>query len=382
MGWGARTWVAAVAASLAVSLVPCGSAAQMPPDTVMASEDGVRFRVEVVTTGVEVPSALEFLPDGRLLLAERPSGRLSCVDLASGIRTPVRGVPPVFGQLDAGLHDVVAHPDFGRNHLLYLSYSEGDSLANALVVSRARLEGDSLVAMQRIFRAVPALDTAYHYGGRMALQDGYLFVTVGNHHNRGVAQDLSKDVGKVVRLLEDGRVPDDNPFVGRAGARPEIWSYGHRNPQGMAVDPATGALWINEHGPFGGDELNRVRPGRDYGWPVITYGREYEGGPVGRGITHHPGMEQPVYVFERSTAPSDMLFYTGDAFPAWRASLFNGAMGAVRHLNRLVVEDGRVLHEERLLKDLRWRIRSLAQGPDGFLYLGVDQGMIVRIVPG
>jgi glucose/arabinose dehydrogenase len=293
----------------------------------------------------------------------------------------VHGLPSIFGQLDAGLHDVALDPDFSDNGLVYFSWSAGDSLASSLEVSRARLEGNRLVDVTRIFRAEPARDTAYHYGGRLLLDGSYLYVTVGEHHYRPLAQDLSSDLGKTIRLFQDGRIPEDNPFVGRPGARPEIWTLGHRNPQGMARDPLTGEVWINEHGPLGGDELNHLRRGGNYGWPLVTWGREYDGTPVGGGNTHEEGVEQPVFVFDRSTAPSDMFFYTGDAFPRWKGSVFGGSMGRGRRMDRLVLEEDRVVFHERLLDDLRLRVRTIEQGPEGFIYVGVDEGILFRLRP-
>ena len=213
------------------------------------------------------------------------------------------------------------------------------------------------------------------------MADGYLYITTGDGYEfRDHAQQLDNSLGKVIRLHDDGRIPEDNPFVGREGTRPDIYAYGVRNPQGMARHPQTGAVWINEHGPQGGDEINIIQPGVNYGWPVITYGEEYGGGPIGDGISRHEGMAQPLWYWRPSIAPSGFAFYQGDAFPGWEGSVFSGAL-ALQHLNRLVIEDGRVMHEERLLGDREWRVRLVELGPDGYLYLGVDQGMILRLVP-
>ena len=377
----ARVWIGLGIAGVALVMGPALALGQELPDSVIESDGGVRFRLETVLTGLEAPAAMTFLPDGRLLLAERPAGRLSIVDVTSRRVTEVHGLPPLFGQLDAGLHDVALDPDFSHNGLVYFSWSAGDSLASSLEVSRARLEGDRLVDVARIFRAEPARDTAYHYGGRLLLDGPYLYITVGDHHYRQFAQDLSTDLGKTIRLFQDGSIPEDNPFVGTPGARTEIWTLGHRNPQGMARDPLTGELWINEHGPLGGDELNVLRRGANYGWPLATWGKEYDGTPVGDGRTHLQGVEQPVFVFESATAPSDMFFYTGDAFPQWKGSLFGGSMGRGRRLDRLVLEENRVVFQERLLGDLRLRVRTIEQGPEGFIYVGVDEGILFRLRP-
>lgn len=365
-GLAAWSWTAPVATR---ALADEAAAAEAPP-----------FRVDVVTEGLEIPWDLAFLPDGRALLTERAGRRLNLLDPETGERTVVGGLPEMDAEGDGGLHDVLPHPDFGRSGVLYLSYSVRDGSGATTVVDRARLEGSRLVSRQRLFEAAPRYAEASHFGGRMVLSGGYLFVTVGDRQNRDHAQDLGTHNGKVIRLHEDGRVPADNPFAGRAGARPEIWSYGHRNPQGLALHPQTGALWLHEHGPRGGDEVNIVERGRNYGWPLVTDGEEYAGGPVGDGLTSLPGMEQALHYYVPSIAPSGMAFYTGDAFPGWRGDLFIGAL-ALRHLNRLVIRDGAVVREERLLDDRNWRVRFVEQGPDGFLYLGVDDGLVVRLRP-
>jgi glucose/arabinose dehydrogenase len=355
-----------------------------PVDTVGASwsyrSDDARFRVEVVATGIQVPWGLAFLPDGRLLLTERGRGRLSVLDLRSGALTPIDGLPPVHAKVDGGLLDVILHPDYLRHGWIYLSYSIDTAGGTTTVVDRARLRGARLIDRRRLFAALPPVPNSSHFGSRLVIQNGYLYVSLGERDHRDLAQQLDTHHGKIIRLHEDGRVPADNPFVGRTGALPEIWSYGHRNPQGLALHPMTGELWEHEHGPRGGDEVNIVRPGRNYGWPVITYGQEYKGGPVGDGLTHREGMEQPLYYYVPSIAPSGMIFYTGDAFPAWRGNLFIGAL-ALRHLNRLIIENGAVVREERLLADRSWRVRSVQQGPDGYVYIGVDQGMVLRLRP-
>ena len=339
-----------------------------------------RFRAEVVARGLTVPVSIAFLPDGRALVAERPVGRLSFVELRSGALTPIEGVPPVVGEVDGGLLDVVAHPDFPRNGLIYFAYTEHTDSGNATVVERARLDGHRMVDRVRMLAVHPYIDNVNQFGARLVLDHGYLFIAIGDRELPALAQDLSSDAGKIVRLRDDGSVPADNPFVSVAGARPEIWSLGHRNPHGLAVDPRTGALWEHEHGPRGGDEINIIRAGRNYGWPVITYGIEYSGEPVGSGLTHHEGMEQPAYFYVPSIAPSGMAFYSGADFPRWRGNIFLGSL-SYRHLNRVVLRGDRVVREERLLSDRGWRIREVRQGRDGFLYLGVESGLIVRLRP-
>ncbi len=355
----------------------------------------VRFRTEVVATGLKQPSAMVFLPDGRALLVERQKG-VDLLDVKSGTVTPLEGGPEALigneigvhdanrpaaltGE-DAGYHDIALHPDYAKNGWIYLSYSEGPRERSTTVVDRYHLRENKLVDRQRIFTADAYSEDRFHYGGRMAFLGGYLFLTVGERHHQDRAQELSNHAGKILRLREDGTVPPDNHFVGTKDARPEIWSYGHRNPQGLVVHPETGELWENEHGPLGGDELNIIRRGANYGWPVISYGWQYSGGPIGKGITAQEGMEQPLWVWTPAIAPSGMIVYTGTKFPQWRGSLFIGAM-AGHHLNRLVVQDGRVVVEERLMNRQAGRVRLVAQSPDGFIYIGKDDGQLWRLRP-
>ena len=339
-----------------------------------------RLQVEVVATGLIAPAGLSFLPDGRLLLADRPVGQLSVFDPATRILTPIDGVPPVHGKVDGGLMDVLVHPNYARNGWIYLVYSIEVPGGNTTVVDRVHLVANHIVDRHRLFTARPVIPNSNEFGSRLVLDQGYLFVTLGQRNQPENAQDLGSDLGKVIRLREDGTVPRDNPFVHRKGALPEIWTYGNRNAVGLAIDPATGALWEHEHGPQGGDEINIIRRGLNYGWPVITYGVEYGGKPVGAGITHHPGMEQPVFYFDPDIAPSGMIFYKGTAFPRWRGNIFIGSL-SIRHLDRLVVEGDHVIHEERLLLDRHWKVRAVQQAPDGSLYIGVDGGLLARISP-
>ncbi|NOT09756.1 MAG: PQQ-dependent sugar dehydrogenase [Gemmatimonadales bacterium] len=345
------------------------------------ASDGMAFTVEVVTTEIRVPVGIALLPDGRLLVADRFFGRLYAVDPKSGAKTVLEGLTQVLADSsEAGLLDVVLHPDYRTNGWIYLAYSFDRPGGTTTVVDRARLAGNRLTDIERLFEARPIVSGSEHYGGRLALQNGFLYLTLGDRNTRDQAQYLGNHHGKVIRLRDDGKIPADNPFVGRDDALPEIWSWGHRNPQGLAVHPATGELWANEHGPRGGDEVNVIRPGANYGWPLITYGQEYYGVPVGKGLTRRDGLEQPQHYWVPGIAPSGLTFYSGDKFPAWRGNLLSGAMSRT-HLNRLVFDNGRVVKEERLLSDRGWRVRAVVQGPDGFLYLGVDGGMVLRIRP-
>ncbi|HZX86355.1 MAG TPA: PQQ-dependent sugar dehydrogenase [Reyranella sp.] len=344
--------------------------------------------VETIATGLENPWSLAFLPDGRMLVTERP-GRLRIVSRSGTISAPVTGVPPVFAQGQGGLLDIVLAPDFEMSRTLYFSYAEPREGASGTSVARAKLVEDAGSArvenVEVIFRQNPATGGSSHYGSRLAFaHDGSLFVTLGDRYSyRDQAQQLGSHLGKVVRIWPDGSVPDDNPFTKTQNARPEIWSYGHRNVQGAALDPATGRLWTIEHGARGGDELNHPERAKNYGWPVITYGRDYSGLPIGEG-TAKPGMEQPVKYWDPSFAPSGLAFYTADLFPQWKGDLFTGGLSGTR-LVRLKLDAARekVVEEEILLAEFGERIRDVRQGPDGALWLLTDDadGRLLRIAP-
>jgi glucose/arabinose dehydrogenase len=340
-------------------------------------------RVETVARGLEHPWALAFLPDGRMLVTERP-GRLRIVGRDGRVSEPLAGVPQVLARGQGGLLDVALDPRFADNRLVYLSYAEPGAGGTAgTAVARGRLGEGRLEDVRVIYQQQPKVRGSNHFGSRLVFaRDGTLFVTQGDRFtSRDGAQDLSVGIGKIVRINPDGSVPRDNPFVGRAGARPEIWSYGHRNVQSAALHPQTGQLWTVEHGARGGDELNRPEAGKNYGWPVITYGVDYSGARIGEG-TAKPGMEQPVYYWDPVIAPSGMTFYMGDAFPDWKGSIFIGSLQPGL-LVRLTLKDGRVAREERYLADLGERIRDVRQGPDGLLYLLTDSGdgRVLRVVP-
>jgi len=351
---------------------------------------GDQYRIVTVAEGLAHPWSLAFLPGGDMLVTERP-GRLRIIRNGALLPDSVPGVPAVLAQGQGGLLDVVPHPDFAANRLIYLSFSKpvGDGRGATTAVVRGRFEHDRLTAVQEIFTA----DTrgGGHYGSRLAFdRDGYLFITVGDRQAapRGnlaahPAQDRSNHHGTIVRLHDDGRVPADNPFVNTPGARPEIWSWGHRNPQGLAVHPATGDLWAAEHGPQGGDELNLIQRGRNYGWPVIGYGVNYGSGSAIHESTHREGMEQPAHYWVPSIATSGLMIYTGDRFPAWRGSIFVGGL-AGEQLARLTMDGTRVAGEETLVRR-RGRIRDVRQGPDGLIYVVFDaegrRPSVVRLEP-
>lgn len=367
---------AAIAIGLFIGLIGTVSAA--PEEYPSAAGP---LAVATVAEGLEHPWGLAFLPDGRMLVTERP-GRLRVVDQAGPVSPPLAGVPEVYARGQGGLLDVAIDPDFAVNGYVYLSYAEPGGAGGGTAVARARLAGDRLEDLQVIFRQVPKLDSGHHFGSRLVfLRDGTLIVTLGDRNMRDYIADMTSHVGKLVRINRDGSVPADNPFVGQQGYAPELYSLGHRNVQGAALNPATGDIWTVEHGARGGDEVNIPRPGRNYGWPVISYGREYSGFKIGEG-TEKPGLEQPVHYWDPSIAPSGMEFYTGDAVPAWRGNVFVGALKG-EMLVRLTLDGDRVVGEERLLEDLDERIRDVVQGPDGALYLLTDDddGRILRVAP-
>ncbi len=350
--------------------------------TTIHGQSPATLKVVTVASGLEHPWGLQFLPDGRMLVTERP-GRLRYVSPSGQLSEPLAGLPAVAARGQGGLLDVRLDPSFATNRLIYLSYSEPDGRDAGTAVLRARLGERGLDNVRVIFRQLPKVGGGNHFGSRLVFSyDGqYLFITMGERGRSEDAQDLSRLMGRVVRIRPDGSIPEDNPFVGRANARPETWSYGHRNPQGATLHPDTGELWTVEHGAMGGDEVNTPKPGRNYGWPVITYGVNYDGRKIGEG-TAKDGMEQPVHYWDPSIAPSGMTFYTGDRYPGWKGSLFVGSL-KFGLLSRLTIQGNRVVSEERLLSDLGARVRDVRQGPDGYLYILTDEsnGRILRLEP-
>lgn len=339
------------------------------------------YRLATLSRDLEQPWAIAFLPDGRLLITERP-GRLRLFSNGRLERTPLAGVPKVYASNQGGLLDVCLHPEFVRNRVLYLSYSAEGAGGAATVVARAEFADGGLRNVTPIFEALPRTSGGLHFGSRIAFdRDGLMYVTTGERYQMRRAQDLGDLGGKVIRLRDDGSVPSDNPFVGRAGARPEIFTYGHRNPQGLAMNPDTGRMWLVEHGPRGGDELNLLIAGANYGWPLATHGIDYSGAK----ISDHkslPGLQDPVRVWVPSISPSGLCFYTGQRFPGWRGSVFTGALSN-EALFRIELDGERYRGEERLLVERLPYIRDVRQGPDGLLYLvtHVNDGGLYRIEP-
>ncbi len=346
-----------------------------------SESSGQAYLVEQVVAGLGVPWGLTFLEPHQLLISER-GGRLLILDLTSNQTQILSGGPQVQASGQGGLLDVAVPPDYRPGDWIYLTYSKGLPAGTVTALARARLENSRLIQLQDLLVTRSASDTTRHFGSRIAFDgQGQLFFTVGDRGVRPNGQDLSTHAGSVLRVDLQGKAPADNPFVGQGNALPELWSYGHRNPQGIAYDALTKRLWIIEHGPRGGDEINLIKKGANYGWPVVSHGKEYWG-PLAVGeATQKPGMEDPVKVYIPSIAPGSLLLYGGGTFPAWRGNLFSGAL-KLTHLNRVVVDEaGRAIGEERLLEGLGERIRALAESPEGWLYLSTDSGKILRLRP-
>jgi glucose/arabinose dehydrogenase len=367
-------------------LLTASAAAALSAPAIVRAQQVLRsskgsYSLRMLTLDLEQPWGMAFLPDGRLLITERP-GRLRVFANGRLERAPVGGLPKVYARGQGGLLDVCLHPDFARNARLYLTYSgEGEGGA-ATVLARAEFRNNALVGVQPIFEALPRTSGGLHFGSRVVFdRAGLLYVTCGERYQMQRAQNLADLGGKVVRLRDDGTVPPDNPFVGREGARPEIFTYGHRNPQGMAMHPGTGRIWLVEHGPRGGDELNLLKAGANYGWPRATHGIDYSGSTISPNKSL-PGMEDPVRVWVPSISPSGLAFYTGDRFPGWKGSVFTGALSD-NALIRIELDGDRYVGEERLLVDLLPYIRDVRQGPDGLLYVvtHTDSGGLYRLEP-
>jgi glucose/arabinose dehydrogenase len=363
-----------------ISLAMFLSAATSAPDIIKT--EAHTLRIVKIVSGLEHPWGHAFLPDNRIIITERP-GRLRIVESGHLNPEPVAGLPAIAARGQGGLLDVALHPNFVTNQLVYLSYSAAGASGVGTEVARGKLVGNRLEDVEVIFRMTPKSKTGKHFGSRLIFdREGYLYITLGDRGEKKRAQLSDDHAGSVIRLHDDGRVPADNPFIGRQGWRPEKFTLGHRNMQGAAIHPETGEVWTHEHGPQGGDEVNIIRPGVNYGWPIITYGVNYViGTQIGEG-TQKTGMAQPLYYWVPSIAPSGMTFYTGEKFPRWQGNLFVGALKD-QMLVRLSLKGEKVVNEERLLKNLLGRIRDVSQGPDGYIYLLTDEadGMLVRIEP-
>lgn len=357
--------------------------AQPPAARALSSALG-NIQVSVLAQGLDHPWGLALLPEGGFLVTER-SGQLRRVGADGAISAPLAGVPKVFAEGQGGLLDVVLAPDFATSRRIYLSYAEpGDNGTAGTAVATATLGADALTEVKVIYRQEPKLEGPNHFGSRLAFDgQGHVFISQGERNHRPTSQELGKLQGKLVRLNLDGSVPQDNPFIGQADARPEIWSYGHRNMQGLAIDPRTGKLWESEHGPQGGDEINLPQPGRNYGWPIITHGINYSGLPIPEAQGREKaGLEQPYHVWEKSPGLSGMAFYTGHAGSPWNDSLFLGSL-AERNLIRLSLKGDAIVSEERLLNEIGERVRDVRVGPDGSVYVLTDEndGKLLRLAP-
>lgn len=386
--WNGRR--AAISASVALALaagagLAYAQAQARKPSQITASEKQA-FSVETVAEGLERPWGLAFLPDGKMLVTEK-AGRMRIVTPDGKLSAPVTGLPKVDARGQGGLLDVAVAPDFGQTRYVYFTFAEAaEGGVNGTALARGKLTGNAprLDDVEVIWRQTPKYASIRHFGSRIVFApDGMMFVTTGERSDaqfRGKAQALDETLGKVVRLTRDGAPAAGNPFDGKDGTKTEIWSYGHRNIQGAAINPADGQLWEVEHGPRGGDELNRPEAGKNYGWPVVTYGKEYSGGDIGP--SKKEGMEQPVHYWVPSIGTSGLAFYTGDAYPGWKGNAFVGGL-AIPTLARLELDGTKVTHEERLLDALGERIRDVRQGPDGLLYLLTDseEGRIIRLKP-
>ncbi|MCI0913512.1 PQQ-dependent sugar dehydrogenase [Pseudomonas putida] len=373
------TWLTTLTAAAMLPLLVHAAAEKRFP-----SEEG-QVTVSTVADGLRNPWALAFLPGGKDMLVTERSGNLRVVNAEGKVGPPISGVPNVWAEGQGGLLDVVLSPKFAQDRTVYLSYAEEGSDGKAgTAVGRGQLSQDRarLENFEVIFRQQPKLSVGNHFGSRLVFdRNGYLFVALGENNQRATSQDLDKLQGKVVRILPDGEVPKDNPFVGKDGVRPEIWSFGHRNQQGAALNPWTGKLWTHEHGPRGGDEINIPQAGKNYGWPIATHGINYSLMPIPEAKGEHvDGMVDPHHVWEKSPGISGMAFYASPTFKAWDHNLFIGAL-ATQELIRLQLDGDRVVHEERLLGDLKTRIRDVRVGPDGYLYVLTDEkdGMLLKV---
>jgi glucose/arabinose dehydrogenase len=383
-----------ITALLCISLQACDAIQHQALKAYMGIEKGLsvdegveiienptqRFAIKALTDELEFPWGFDFLPDGRMLVTEKP-GRLRVFDLATGESTMIKGVPEVFFKGQGGLLDVVVHPGFKKNGLIYLSAAvEVSSELRTTKVFRFSLTDNQLTEELLIFEATPAVASTNHFGSALLFDNnGYLFITMGDRKQRHMAQDLSTSLGKIHRFKDDGSIPDDNPFMDTPDALPSIYSYGHRNPQGITIDRSTGKIWNAEHGPQGGDEINIVKAGANYGWPVITYGEEYGGGKIGEG-THKEGMEQPIHYYVPSIGAAGIAYYDNEALPGWKGDLFVAGLRSFS-ISRVSLGANNQMSDERLLESFRLRARNVKTGPYGLLYILSENGGILQIAP-
>ena len=356
------------------------SANQKAPRTLwINNKDPVPFKVEIIAEDLGIPWGMLFLNKEELLWTER-DGLIKKIYIPTGKITQITGGPVVYSRGQGGLLDVILHPHFSKNKWIYLSYSIATEEGQSTALARGTLEENKITGLKVLFTAQPFVSGRVHFGSRMVFDDeGFLFFTVGERGRQKQAQNLGSHLGKLLRLNDKGQAAPGNPFEELKEAKPEIWSFGHRNPQGLFIHPETKELWLQEHGPRGGDEINLIKKGANYGWPVITYGRAYSGFKIGEG-THKKGMEQPIKYFKPSIAPCGLLIYSGKKFPQWKGDFFSGAL-TLTHLNKIKISNKEVINEQRLLSSFRFRFRHVIEGPEGFIYASVDEGMILKISP-
>ena len=340
----------------------------------------ISFRVETIVDDLEIPWGMVFLPDGSILISEQTGEFILFND---GTKTLIKDVPKVYNNNQGGLLDIELHPNYAQNGWIYFSYSsdiENEGKGGNTTIMRAKLLDNKLVDQEILYKAVPNTKKGQHFGSRLEFdRDGYLYFSIGDRGNRDVnPQNINRDGGKIYRINDDGSIPTDNPFYNIDGAKKAVYSYGHRNPQGMAIHPITEKIWIHEHGPQGGDEINIINAGKNYGWPKITYGINYNDSKI-TDNTSLPGMEQPLHYWVPSIAPSGMVFVTSEIYPSWKGNLLVGSL-KFKYLNRIVIENNKVIKEEKLLEDMG-RVRTVRQAPDGYIYVAIEQLGIVRIVP-
>jgi glucose/arabinose dehydrogenase len=368
-------------ATAAILLVACGKATQDKIESTapVISSEKLKFSVDTIASGLENPWGIAFLPDGRMLVTEL-NGQIRIIKDGKLLDETVSNVPAVAAAGQGGLLDIKLHPDYANNGWIYLTYSKPGEGGAATTLTRTKLEGNALVNTEELFTAQPFANTEHHFGSRVVFDgNGYLFLSSGERGTKENSQNLGNHLGKIIRLHEDGKVPADNPFVNTPNAKPEIWSYGHRNPQGLFYDRETSTLWEVEHGPKGGDELNKVEKGKNYGWPVITYGIDYSGEPISD-ITEKEGMEQPIWYWKPSIGTCGMTLVTSDKYPSWKGNALVGGL-ALTHIARVELKDGKYVSYEKVLDGIG-RVRAIEQGPDGFIYAAIQgPGMIVKIIP-
>ena len=339
----------------------------------------VPFKVEVLIEGLGIPWGMLFLNKEELLWTEK-EGSIKKIHIPTGKITKIQGGPSVYTKGQAGLLDVALHPNFKKNKWIYFTYSIKRKNKQSTALARGVLKKNKIIKLKTLFTAKPFYSGSIHFGSRLAFDNqGFLFMTVGERGRKKESQKLSSHLGKLLRLDDKGQAVLDNPFTQKKKAKAEIWSFGHRNPQGLFIHPETKEIWLQEHGPKGGDEINLIKKGANYGWPIITYGKAYSGFKIGEG-THKKGMEQPIKYFKPSIAPCGLMIYSGKQFPQWKGDFFSGAL-VLTHLNKLKIKNNKVLNEKRWLSSLNLRFRNVIEGPQGFIYTAVDQGMILKISP-